>query len=97
VALGEFKRLQEARSPAFRLVIHHGQVVLGGRASLGEESLSGKEVNFVFRMEKLAGQLRLARLVSEPARRLLADALVTTAAGAHALPGFPEASPFATF
>jgi adenylate cyclase len=96
-ALGEFQRLQEARSPAFRLVVHHGQVVMGGRASLGEESLSGREVNFVFRMERPAAELRLARLLGEPTRQLLAGALATTEAGAHALPGLPGTSHCATF
>jgi len=97
LALEELKQLQEARSPAFRLVAHYGQVLLGGRGSLGEESLSGREVNFVFRMEKLAGQLGLPRLLSEPARQLLGRALTATDAGMHPLPGFPAASSFATF
>jgi len=96
-AIAQLKQLQEARSPAFRLVVHHGQVILGGHGSLGEESLSGREVNFVFRMEKLAGQIGLARLLSEPACHCLGDALSTTDAGLHALPGFPAACRFATF
>lgn len=97
LALGELKQLQEARSPAFRLVVHYGQVLLGGRGSLGEESLSGREVNFVFRMEKLAGRLGLPRLLSEPAHQLLGPALAATDAGQHALPGFPTALSFAAF
>jgi len=96
-ALAGCRQLQEARAPVFRVVLHYGQVIMGGKASLGEESLSGREVNFVFRMEKLAAQLRLARLLSEPARQLLVDALPTTEVGAHALPGFPGTARFATF
>jgi class 3 adenylate cyclase len=96
-ALQGFQELQEACAPAFRVVVHHGQVIMGGRASLGEESLSGREVTFVFRMEKLAAQLHLPRLLSEPAARMLADALTTTDAGTHTLPGFPGTSRFTTF
>ena len=48
-------------------------------------------------MEKLAAQLRLARLISEPSRQLLADVLTTTDVGDHALPGFPGTASFATF
>jgi len=96
-SLDGFRELQEARSPVFRIVLHYGQVIMGGRASLGEESLSGREVNFVFRMEKLAAQLQLARLISEPSRQLLAEVLATTDVGEHALPGFPGTSTFATF
>jgi hypothetical protein len=41
----------------FRVVIHLEPVAVGGVASMGEESLIGKEVNFIFRLEKLAGSL----------------------------------------
>jgi len=42
--------MQQAEPLTFRFVLHRGKVYLGGAASLGEESLSGPEVNFVFRM-----------------------------------------------
>ena len=36
----------------FRLVLHYGAGALpGARRAMGEESLTGKEVNFAFRME----------------------------------------------
>lgn len=90
------RALQDQATPPFRLVLHHGQIVMGGGASLGEESLSGREVNFVFRMEKLAAQLKLARLVSDPARQLLGDSFPATEAGLHLLPGFPDPVTFHT-
>src|SRR6266516_7525877 len=40
--------------PRFRFIFHFGPVAIGGVASLGEESLMGIEVNFAFRLEKLA-------------------------------------------
>ncbi len=39
--------------------------------SMGEESLIGKEVIFVFRMEKLAGSLGILLMASEPAKAKL--------------------------
>ena len=52
-----------------------GFVAIGGVPSMGEESLMGKEVNFVFRMEKLAGSLGIAVLTSAAGQAKLAAAL----------------------
>ena len=88
----------QAKPPAFRLVLHYGVVSVGGAASFGEESLLGKDVNFVFRMEKLGGSLKVHRLISEPAATRLASLLVTTPLPeTHALPGFPDRYAFFTF
>jgi pSer/pThr/pTyr-binding forkhead associated (FHA) protein len=86
--LQRLRRLQDAGKPAFRMVLHHGKVTMGGVPSLGEESLSGKEVNFVFRMERLASELEKARLISEAGHALLAGKLPGTDAGNHRLDGF---------
>jgi hypothetical protein len=45
-------------------------------------------VNFVFRMEKLAGSLLQPRLMSEAAQSLLQGRLELAEVGAHPLPGF---------
>jgi adenylate cyclase len=87
-AMGELRRLQMQGEPPFRLVLHLGQVFMGGVASLGEESLSGSEVNFVFRMEKLAGSLGVPCLLSSAAQSRLHPDNSTTEAGRHSLPGF---------
>jgi pSer/pThr/pTyr-binding forkhead associated (FHA) protein len=86
-ALEALKRLQAGSRLPFRLVLHHGTVFRGG-ASLGEESLSGREVNFIFRMEKVAGQLREPRLLTEMAASLLENHLATEDAGRHLVPSF---------
>lgn len=92
-ALGQL----QTRSPlAFRFVVHFGKVLVGG-ASLGEESLSGREVNFVFRMEKLASGLGLSRLISEPAHERLADHLSGAPVGRHGLSSFEGDFAFFTF
>ena len=96
-ALGELKKLQAAQEPRFRVVLHHGQVFMGGAPSMGEESLSGPEVNFVFRMEKLAGALKQSCLMSEAAGGKLGASLPTQSLGAHPLSGFEGVFAFSTF
>ena len=88
VALGELKRLQAAEQPPFRVVLHRGDVSMGGAASMGEESLSGPEVNFVFRMEKLAAGLKHKNMMSEAAGSRLENRLPVEPAGSHPLSGF---------
>jgi hypothetical protein len=64
-ALEALRRLPDQAQPRFRIVLHVGKVYMGGTASLGEESLLGNDVNFVFRMEKTAGSLGAPRVMSE--------------------------------
>jgi class 3 adenylate cyclase len=85
--LAKLKQLQ-MNQPHFRLVLHHGLVSSGGLRSMGEESLMGKEVIFVFRMEKLAGSLGLPLLASAAARTKLGPAMACEPAGSHELKGF---------
>ena len=86
-AVEALKRLQGGSKLPFRFVVHYGGVFLGG-ASMGEENLSGREVNFIFRMEKVAAQLDAPRLFSEAAADLLAAHLAFEEAGHHPVPGF---------
>jgi len=97
IALSELKRLQLTSQPSFRVVLHHGDVSMGGTASMGEESLSGPEVNFVFRMEKLAGGLKHLTLMSEVAGARLGGRLPVEPAGRHPLSGFEGEFAFLLF
>lgn len=47
-------QLDPAHLP-FRLVVHHADITLGGGAGGGIESVLGPGVNYLFRMEKVAG------------------------------------------
>src|SRR5213595_277956 len=85
--LTKLKQLQKV-DPRFRLVLHYGLVSSGGLRSMGEESLIGKEVIFVFRMEKLAGSLGIHLLASAAAQKKLGDALPAQPAGSHEMKGF---------
>jgi class 3 adenylate cyclase len=87
-ALAQMKDVQARNEPIFRIALHFGFVAVGGMPSMGEESLMGKEVNFVFRMEKLAGQLGVYRLLSDAAKVKLAKLVTAEPLGGHELKGF---------
>ncbi len=89
--LKAFRQMQEQARPGFRVVVHYGDVVLGGMSLGEEERISGKEVHFTFRMEKLAGKLGEAGLLSHAAWERLAPCLTTRPIGNHTLPGFDSA------
>ena len=86
--LESIRRLQSQGQPPFRFALHRAMVTFGGVATLGQESLSGPEVNFVFRMEKLAGVLRRSNLVSESAAKALGTQVQLAPAGEHSVPSF---------
>lgn len=82
------KSLQTRANPAFRLVLHYG-TVHSGTAPGGTETLLGSELNFTFRMEKLAGRLGFPRMASQQAAARLPDSLAKKPiAEVHSLTGF---------
>ncbi|MEW6158918.1 MAG: FHA domain-containing protein [Verrucomicrobiota bacterium] len=96
-ALRELKELQILDSPRFRVVLHFGEVAVGGTATLGEESLMGKDVNYVFRMEKLAGSLERPCLMSRAAGQKLEKRIEMHDAGQHTMQGFGQPESFYYF
>ena len=94
--ISALKELQRKESPDFRLVVHFGPVAIGGIASMGEESLMGREVNLIFRLEKLAGSLGEPCGLSDAAHAKLRDRVPVRALGEHELKGFePKCAFFA--
>ena len=88
---GALKKLQQTQaneSPRFRLALHLDVVAVGGMPSMGEVSLMGKDVNFVFRMEKLAGSLGISVLTSAGATSKLSSLIPLKPAASHELKGF---------
>ena len=67
--------------PRFRFVVHRGSIMKGGSPMPGEEGLMGPVVNFTFRMETLAAELRVPVLFSEEAHEGLSSAPAEFAAG----------------
>lgn len=76
--LRHFARQRAESTPDFRVVLHFGITVLGSVPTLSSLNLHGPNVNFVFRMEKLAGSLGEPFLLSEDAVRALGIPLRAT-------------------
>lgn len=99
-ALKELRGLQTSaetsNTPNFRFVLHLGAVTLGGVAIGEEERISGPEVHYAFRMEKLAGKLTLTTLFSSAAHERLQTLLELRPAGEHPVPGFDGEHAFYT-
>ena len=90
-AIDALKQLQIGADPRFRIVVHFGLVAVGGIVSLGEESLMGKEVNLVFRLEKLAGSLGASASVSDSANAKFGTLIASHSLGLHSVKGFEKA------
>ena len=87
-ALQQLGELQRRREPDFRIVLHHAPVTLEGGAG-GANNLSGPEVIFTFRLEKVCARLQSDSIVSEPARAALPASCTCESLGEHPLDGFP--------
>jgi adenylate cyclase len=87
------KEAQKNAEPEFRIVVHYGEVSIGGSALMLEEII-GRAVNFVFRMEKLAGKLGSTCVLSGAAKRRLPNGADATSLGEHPLAGFDGDFPF---
>ncbi len=92
-ALG-LRGLQDGE-PAFRFILHHGVATFSGQ--LSGEVVIGPEVNFAFRMEKLAKDLGLGRLLSAAAATRLPPPIATRPAGKCSVAGFSGEWDFHTF
>lgn len=66
-AVARLYEAQVAANPPFRVVLHHGSAALGTVPTMNELNLHGPEVNFVFRIEKVAANLKQKVLFSEAA------------------------------
>jgi adenylate cyclase len=86
--IAALKQVQQKNAPDFRIVAHFGFVAIGGIASMGEESLMGKEVNLIFRVEKIAGTLGEPRVITDAARAKLEALVPARPLGEHELKGF---------
>jgi class 3 adenylate cyclase len=86
--LAALRDLQQQHSPDFRIVLHFGPVAIGGVASMGEESLIGRDVNLAFRLEELAASLGESCGLSETAQAELAELVPSRPLGEHELKGF---------
>ncbi len=88
------KKAQALAEPRFRFILHFGLAAIGGVASLGEESLMGIEVNFAFRLEKLAASLGEACGLSDIANSRLEGFISSRRLGDYELKGFARKRAF---
>lgn len=93
-ALDSLCSMQARRQPPFRWTLHYGNAVFGTAVTTGELSTLGQDVNFLFRMERLAATEGFSNLVSEPAQKELSDLRQGLSAGAFSLKGFEGEFPF---
>jgi len=63
---------QLAANPPFRVVLHFGTAMLGTVPTMNELNLHGPEVNFVFRVEKVAATQKQNTLFTEAAVKRMA-------------------------
>jgi len=85
--LRQLGTMQQARDPDFRVVLHHARTTMAGGAG-GANNLSGPEVIYVFRMEKISSALKTDTILSESASKALGAACACTPLGLHPLDGF---------
>ncbi len=71
-AVAKLYEAQLAANPPFRLVLHFGAAMLGTVPTMNELNLHGPEVNFVFRVEKVAATQKQNILFTEAAVKRMA-------------------------
>lgn len=87
-ALNVLESMQARRQPPFRWALHFGKAVFGAAAANGELSALGQDLNFLFRIERLAATQGFPSLISQEARNELALLRETPPLGAFPLKGF---------
>ncbi len=92
-AMAALQAAREGLSLEFRVALHVGNVT-SAAAPTGVHDLVGADVNYVFRMEKIAGALDATWLLSAEAARRLEGLIGLSSAGRHAVAGFDTADEF---
>jgi adenylate cyclase len=90
--LTEFQALR----PAFRVVIHFGDVAVQRVTPAGNNELLGPDVNFAFKIERLAAQLQVSHMLSKPAAEAWPETRSLKRAGCHRVGGFDGEHEFFT-
>ncbi len=93
-ACKDFQVLQMA-APPFRVIVHYGVISFGGHSPDASHTMIGPELNFAFRLEKVAARLNLPWILSDAAAARLQEQLPLVNCGAQKVPDFaPERSCF---
>jgi adenylate cyclase len=89
-ACREFQALQKSAALPFRIMVHHGVVSFGGHSPDASHTMIGPELNFAFRLEKVASRLKLFWIFSDTAASRLQEHLPLASCGAHQVPDFAQ-------
>ncbi len=92
-ALDAFRIMQERRHPPFRWALHYGTAVFGAASAPGELSALGPDLNYLFRIERVAAANGLHTIISENANAQMNGAVSAQLAGSFELKGLPGAHP----
>lgn len=87
-AIAKLRESQAASTLPFRVVLHYGGAVLGSVPTMSELNLHGMEVNFVFRVEKIAATMGQSMLFTEKAMKRLQAEQEVVLAGVSPVDGF---------
>jgi hypothetical protein len=74
--------------------LHYGNAVFGAAATAGELNALGQDLNFLFRMERLAAAQGFPHLLSDAARRQISGEANSKPLGVFSLKGFEGEFPF---
>jgi adenylate cyclase len=83
-ALNLLRLMQAQRQPPFRWALHFGTAIFGSAAAPGEVSALGHDLNFLFRIERVAAANGFPIVLSETAYSQIGSLL-----GAQPLGSFP--------
>jgi len=88
-ALHSFQTMQSRRQPPFRWALHYGKAVFGAASAPGELSALGPDLNYLFRIERVAAANGFQTVVSDAANVQISAALSTQSAGSFEIKGLP--------
>ena len=88
-ALTALRTMQSRRQPAFRWALHFGRAAFGAASAPGELSAIGQDLNFLFRLERLAAENKFPSIISDMAHSHLGSLLEMQSLGSFPVKGFP--------
>ena len=87
-ALTALQAMQSRRQPPFRWALHFGKASFGAASAPGELSAIGQDLNFLFRLERLAAENKFSSVISEEACSHLGSLLKAEPLGSFPIKGF---------
>jgi len=90
LACRELQALQKSTALPFRIMVHFGVVSFGGHSPDASHTMIGPELNFAFRLEKVASRLKLPCIFSDTAATHLLRHLPLISCGPQKVPDFAQ-------